>query len=99
MILRASPSAMAVLPTPGSPTNKRVIFIATAQNLNGPRDFFAAANQRINFAFAGFVVQIDTIGGQRLAIGWATFSSSIVVNALRHGALHYDREFWQPHAR
>ena len=65
-ILRARPSAMAVLPTPGSPTNKRIVLLAAAENLDGAVHLGVAADQRIDPARLGLLIQVDAIGFQRL---------------------------------
>jgi hypothetical protein len=47
---RARPSAIAVLPTPGSPTYSGLFFCAAAQDLDGALDLGLAADQRIDLA-------------------------------------------------
>ena len=61
----AKPSAMAVLPTPGSPTSSG-LFLVRRQDLNRPFNFRGAADQGVDFAFLRLLVQIDAIGVQRL---------------------------------
>ncbi len=56
MIFRARPSAMAVLPTPGSPTKSGLFFLPAAQDLDGAVDFLLAADQRIDLALAAFLL-------------------------------------------
>ena len=45
---------------------ERVVLGTAAQHLDGALDLMLAADQRIDAAFAGLLVEIDAIGGQRL---------------------------------
>ena len=46
---------------------KRVVFIAAAQNLYRTRDLIAAPNERVNAPVAGFIIEVDAIGRQCFA--------------------------------
>jgi hypothetical protein len=60
-ILRARPSAIAVLPTPGSPTSSGLFFERRHRTWIVRRDFGFAADQRIDLALAGLLVEVDAI--------------------------------------
>ena len=45
---------------------ERVVLGAAAQHLDGALDLVLAADQRIDPALAGLLVEIDAVGGQRL---------------------------------
>ena len=45
---------------------QRIVLLAAAENLDGALDFGGAADQRIDPARLGLLVQIDAIGFQRL---------------------------------
>lgn len=47
---------------------ERIVLRAAAQHLDGAVDLGLAANQRIDLAGLGFVVQVDAIGGQRVLL-------------------------------
>ena len=61
----ASPSMMAVLPTPGS---HRIVLGAPRENLNGAADFLVAADDRVDFALRGGFGQIAGVFLQRVVI-------------------------------
>ena len=48
---------------------KRVVFIAAAQNLYRAIDLIAAPDKRVHASVAGFFIEVDAIGGQRFAGG------------------------------
>ena len=52
------PSAIAVLPTPASPTNSGLFLRRRAENLNDALNFGFAADQRVDLAVLGERVQI-----------------------------------------
>jgi len=49
----ASPSTMAVLPTPGSPMRTGLFFCPAAKDLDHALDFSFTTNERVQRAFAG----------------------------------------------
>ncbi len=65
---RASPSAIAVLPTPASPTNSGLFFGPPAEHLNGAADLGVAADQRIDLALARLLIEVDAISVERIAL-------------------------------
>jgi hypothetical protein len=69
MILRASPSAIAVLPTPDRP-RKRVVLGPAAQDLHRAVDLGRAADQRVDAAVLRLFVEVD---GELLERGFALF--------------------------
>ncbi len=75
---------MAVLPTPGSPTNSGLFFLAAAQNLDRAFDFGLASDQRIDAAGLRLLVQVHAIGFERLG---ALLDDLLAVFVLV-GALH-----------
>ncbi len=64
-ILRASPSAMAVLPTPGIADEQRIVLLAAAEHLDRALHFGLAADQRIDAPFPRLAVEVDAIGVKR----------------------------------
>ncbi len=68
-ILRASPSAMAVLPTPGIADQQRVVLGAAAEDLDGALHLGHPPDQGVDLAGAGLLVEVDAVGLQRLAAG------------------------------
>ena len=56
---------MAVLPTPGIADEQRVVLVTAAEHLNRAQHFGLAADERIDAAVAGFLVEIDAIGVER----------------------------------
>jgi len=57
MMRRARPSAIAVLPTPASPTNNG-LFSAGGQHLDGAVDLGVTADQRIDLAVLRLLVEL-----------------------------------------
>ena len=47
---------------------QRVVLLAAAEDLDGAVDFGLAANQRIDLALGGFLVEVDAIGFERIGI-------------------------------
>ena len=66
--MRARPSAIAVLPTPGIADEKRVVLLPPAQDLNGALHLELAADQRIDLAVGRLLVEVDAIGLERLVL-------------------------------
>jgi hypothetical protein len=65
-IRSARPSAMAVLPTPGSPIRTGIVLGAAGQHLNGAADLVVAADHRVELAFACIGGQVAGIFLQRV---------------------------------
>jgi hypothetical protein len=65
---RARPSAIAVLPTPASPTNSGIVLLPAAQHLDGAADLGFAPDQRVDLALARLLVEVDAIGFERVAL-------------------------------
>ena len=63
---RARPSAMAVLPTPGSPMSTGIVLRAARQHLHHAADFLVAADDRINLALPRQRGEVAAIFFQRL---------------------------------
>ena len=65
----ARPSAMAVLPTPGSPIRAGLFFVLRAEDLDDPLDLLLAADDRIELAGAGRLGEVDAelVDGRGLA--------------------------------
>ena len=64
-ILRARPSAIAVLPTPGVADQQRIVLLATAQNLDRALHLRLAADQRIDPPLPRLAVEVDAISVER----------------------------------
>ena len=73
---------MAVLPTPGS---QRVVLGPATQDLDAALDLGHAADQRIDLALAGLLVEVDAVGLERLAAGLD--GSLLLVGLARIGSL------------
>ena len=58
MIREARPSTIAVLPTPGSPTQHRVVLRAAGEDLHDPLDLGLAADHRVELALGGELGQV-----------------------------------------
>ena len=52
----------------GIADEQRIVLLPAAQNLNGAIDLGIAADQRIDFAVLGLLVEIDAIGLERIAL-------------------------------
>ncbi len=74
MILRARPSAIAVLPTPGSPTNSGLFFWRRQSTWMVRSTSLLAADQRIDVAVARLLVEVDAIGVERVLARLALFA-------------------------
>ncbi len=62
---------------------ERVVLGAAAQHLDGALDLVLAADQRIDAALAGLLVEVDAIGGQRLvALLGAALAAILLLRAL-----------------
>ncbi len=66
-IMRARPSAIAVLPTPGLAHVQGIVLAPAAQDLDGALDLELAADQRIDLALARRIVQIGGVFLQGVA--------------------------------
>ena len=62
----ASPSTMAVLPTPGSPIRTGLFLVRREQHLDDAADLFVAADDRIELALLGELGQVAAVFLQRL---------------------------------
>ena len=62
----ARPSAMAVLPTPGSPISTGIVLGAAGQHLDGAADFLVAADHRVELALARGRSQVAGVFLQRI---------------------------------
>ena len=71
---RASPSAMAVLPTPAD--QQRIVLATTAERLDDALDFAFAADERVDLADQRLSVEVDGVRFQRTA-GLLTFFLSL----------------------
>ena len=67
-ILRARPSAIAVLPTPGSPTKSGLFFCRRQSTWIVRCTSRLAADQRIDLAVLRLLVEVDAIGVERVAL-------------------------------
>ena len=65
----ARPSAIAVLPTPGSPTRDRVVLGPAAENLQDAADLLVAPDHGVDLAFARRLAQVAGVAVQRLVLG------------------------------
>ena len=74
-----------------------VVLLAAAQHLNGAVDFRITADQRIDLAVLGFLVEVDAIGFERvigvLALAFALVGRRLVVDAARGPGLGQARAF------
>ena len=52
----------------GLADEQRIVLLPPAQHLNGPVDLGLAADQRIDLALAGLLVEVDAIGVERVAL-------------------------------
>ena len=52
----------------GIADEQRIVLLPAAQDLNGPVDFGVAADQRIDLAVLGLLVEIDAVGLERVAL-------------------------------
>ena len=68
---QARPSAIAVLPTPASPTSSGLFFLPAAEDLDHALDLVLAADQRVDLAVAGELVQVlrELVERRALAVG------------------------------
>ena len=66
-IMRARPSAMAVLPTPASPTYSGIVLAPAAQDLDGALHLERAPDQRIDLAVLGELVEVRGVLVERAA--------------------------------
>ena len=62
----ASPSAIAVLPTPGSPISTGLFLVRRRQHLDGAADFLVAADDRVELALARRLGQVARVFLQRV---------------------------------
>ena len=79
----ASPSTMAVLPTPGSPMRAGLFLVRREKNLDYPLDFLAAADNRVEFAGARFGRKVEC----QLVERWACVLVGLGGAALGGGVL------------
>ena len=63
----ASPSTMAVLPTPGSPISTGLFLVLPLQDLDGAADLVVATDHRVELAAAGALGQVHRVFAQGLA--------------------------------
>ncbi len=77
---KARPSAIAVLPTPGSPTNSGIVLRAAAQDLDRALDLLLAPDQHIDPALTRLDVEVGAIGRERLG-GLALLLRFLLVRA------------------
>ena len=47
---------------------QRIVLLTAAEDLDGAVDLLLAADQRVDLAFAGFLVEVDAIGVERVAL-------------------------------
>ena len=68
---QARPSAIAVLPTPASPTSSGLFLLPPAEDLDDALDLVLAADQRIDLAVAGELVEVlrELVERRALAVG------------------------------
>src|SRR5262245_6168564 len=90
---RAKPSAIAVLPTPASPTNSG-LFFCRRHSTWMVRLISIASDQRIDSAFARLFVEIDAISLERVALLFAVVAGlgvGILLGAARRARLRHAR--------
>ena len=68
LILSASPSAMAVLPTPGSPTRSGLFFFRRARIWMIRLDLVRAADERVDALVLRLLVEVDRVGLERVLL-------------------------------
>ena len=67
MMRCASPSTIAVLPTPGSPISTGLFLVRRCEHLDGAADLVVAADHRVELAGRGARGEVDGVLLQRLA--------------------------------
>ena len=66
---------MAVLPTPASPKQHRIVLRAAAENLDGPFDFLLAADHRVELPLAGEFGEIAAEAVERGSLALARLAA------------------------
>ena len=64
----ASPSTMAVLPTPGSPIKTGLFLVRRLKNLHDPADLGIAADHRVHLAVPRQLDQVAAVALERLVL-------------------------------
>ena len=78
---RASPSTMAVLPTPGSPMSTGLFFVRREKHLNAAADFLVAADDRIELVLLRQLREVAPVFFERLVSGLGIGAGDALVAA------------------
>ena len=88
MIRRASPSTMAVLPTPGSPMSTGLFFVRRDKHLHDAADFVVAADDGVDLAFTGLFGEVLAVFLQGLVFALGILVGDALVAAHLLERLH-----------